>query len=87
MFLFRYSDHLLVFIYLYLFNFQEAFKAFHNDMAMVRKYMAPLKIGRLSEDPGAGKENRRKKEEEMKTDFEELRLTAKKMVLKYNTIL
>ena len=68
------------------FHFQEAFKAFHNDTAMVRKYMAPLKIGRLSEEPGAGKENRRKKEEEMKEDFEELRLTAEKMV-KYNTIL
>ena len=53
---------------------------------MVRKYMAPLKIGRLSEDPGAGKESRRKKEEEMKKDFEELRLTAEKMV-KYNTVL
>jgi fatty acid desaturase 2 (delta-6 desaturase) len=51
----------------------EAFRAFHNDPVMVRKYMKPLHVGSLvpSEE----------KQKEIKEDFEQLRQTVTKMGL------
>ena len=53
-------------------HFQEAFRAFHNDHQMVRKYMKAIHIGELKkgEDQHA----------DIMKDMEELRQTAQKMV-------
>ncbi|GAB1607722.1 fatty acid desaturase 2-like isoform X1 [Argonauta hians] len=51
----------------------EAFRAFHNDLAFVRKFLKPLHIGSLSEEEFSGTE--------ISADFEELRRMAEKMGL------
>lgn len=51
---------------------QEAFRAFHNDLGFVKKYMKAIHLGQLETDE--------KKTEDIQEDFEELRQTAHKMV-------
>nr|WPT09939.1 front end desaturase A [Namalycastis rhodochorde] len=51
----------------------EAFRAFHNDLGFVKKYMKAIHLGQL--------ENDEKKTEDVQEDFEELRQTAHKMGL------
>ena len=51
---------------------QEAFKAFHNDLGKVRKYLKPIHLGQVAE--------RSQKDEEVQKDFEELRNTVHKLV-------
>lgn len=63
---------MLIFILFHLCQ-QEAFKAFHTDMPLVSKYMKPIHIGKI------GKTDR-PSEDELKTDFIELKKTAEQMV-------
>nr|ARR97144.1 delta-5 fatty acid desaturase 2 protein [Haliotis discus discus] len=50
----------------------DAFRAFHNDLSFVKKYLKPIHIGSLREET---------KETEVERDFRELRATAEKMNL------
>ena len=60
--------------------FQEAFRAFHNNPAFVRKYMRAIHIGRVRNDEPSEAEPEAKRVVEIKQDFEKLRQTAHKMV-------
>lgn len=60
---------------LFLFLIQEAFRAFHNDLSAVRKYLKPIHRGQV-EDVSESKSS----EEAMKDDFDKLRQTAHNMV-------
>ena len=60
--------------------FQEAFRAFHNNPAFVRKYMHAIHIGRVRNDEPSEAEPEAKRAVEIKQDFEKLRQTAHKMV-------
>nr|WAY16334.1 front-end fatty acid desaturase group A [Platynereis dumerilii] len=51
----------------------EAFRAFHNDLNFVKKYMKAIHIGRLNEEDREPKD--------LQTDFEEIRQAAHKMGL------
>lgn len=51
----------------------DAFKAFHNDLSYVKKFMKAIHIGTLKEDE--------KKVKPIEEDFRELRVTAEKMGL------
>ena len=50
---------------------QEAFRAFHNDKDLVRKYLKAIHVGAVEDED---------KDAEVKKDFEDLRKTAQKMV-------
>jgi len=55
--------------------FQEAFRAFHLDLNYIKKFLQPIRLGRLEDEATV-----EDKDKMVMADFEELTKTAHKLV-------